>query len=94
MPRRKTIARVKPNTIDNIVRAVDMQRFRILLFYVGQSLLRITRKSVRISVILVCTVYAASLFTLAPLRLMPEAQDSYSESSYSSAESLEIESEK
>ena len=44
--------------------------------------------------ILVCTVYAASLFTLAPLRLMPEAQDSYSESSYSGAESLAIESEK
>ena len=39
-------------------------------------------------------VYAAWLFTLAPPPLMAEAQDSYSESSYSSAESLVIESEK
>ena len=71
--------------------ATVLQYYTILR---GQSLLRITRKSVQISVILVCTVYAASLFTLAPPRLMPEAQNSYSESSYSSAESLVIESEK
>ena len=54
-------------------------------------------ESVRILVILVyTTMYAACLFTLAPPPLMAEAQDSnsYSESSYSSAESLVIESKK
>ena len=76
---------------------MDMQWLCILLFYVGQSLLQITRTN--------CTdfcdtslyysnVYAASPFTLAPPQLMPEVQDSYSESSYSRAESLVIESEK
>ena len=52
-------------------------------------------ESVQIPIILVyTTVYAAWLFTLAPPQLMAEAQDSYSESSYSSAESLVIESKK